>query len=96
MKTQNALQEFRIRGVKTNIPFLVNVMENEDFQTGKATVGFIAQNPQLLIPKWGYDKDRGTKIIRYLAEPEVNGHPDVKELRTLKKIFRTPVVPAFR
>ncbi len=93
-RMNRTLQEFRIRGVKTNIPFLVNVMENEDFQLGKATVGFITQNPQLLVPKWGYDKDRGTKIIRYLAELEVNGHPDVKSYDAGKK-FRKPIVPSF-
>jgi pyruvate carboxylase len=93
-RLNRTLQEFRIRGVKTNIPFLVNVMENEEFQSGKATVGFIANNPQLLVPKWGYDKDRGTKIVRYLAELKVNGHPDVKSFDPDKK-FRTPIVPAF-
>ncbi|MCX6200100.1 MAG: pyruvate carboxylase [Bacteroidetes bacterium] len=91
-RMERVLQEFRIRGVKTNIPFLVNVMSNEEFQTGRATVGFIPQNPQLLIPKWGYDKDRGTKMVRYLAELKVNGHPDIKSFDAEKK-FRTPVVP---
>ncbi|HLP50606.1 MAG TPA: pyruvate carboxylase, partial [Chitinophagales bacterium] len=92
-RMNRTLQEFRIRGVKTNIPFLVNVMENEEFQSGKVTVGFIPQNPQLLIPKWGHDKDRGTKLVRYLAELKVNGHPDVKAYDPDKK-FRTPVIPA--
>jgi len=93
-RMDRTLQEFRIRGVKTNIPFLVNVMENEEFQEGKATVGFIAKNPQLMVPKWGYDKDRGTKIIRYLSELKVNGHPDVQHYDPNKK-FRTPVVPHY-
>lgn len=92
-RMDRTLQEFRIRGVKTNIPFLVNVMENEEFQSGKATVGFIANNPQLLVPKWGHDKDRGTKLVRYLAELKVNGHPDIKSFNPNHK-FRTPVVPA--
>ncbi len=91
-RLDRTLQEFRIRGVKTNIPFLVNVMENPEFQEGKATVGFIARNPQLQIPKWGYDKDRGTKLVRYLAELKVNGHPDVKSYDPDKK-FRTPIIP---
>ncbi len=47
-RMERTLQEFRIRGVKTNIPFLINVMTNEEFQAGIATVGFIAQNPKLL------------------------------------------------
>jgi pyruvate carboxylase len=91
-RMDRTLQEFRIRGVKTNIPFLVNVMENEEFQTGKATVGFIGKNPQLLIPKWGHDKDRGTKLVKYLAELKVNGHPDIKAFDP-NKTFRTPVRP---
>ncbi len=91
-RMDRTLQEFRIRGVKTNIPFLVNVMENEEFQSGKANVGFIPKNPQLLIPKWGHDKDRGTKLVKYLAELKVNGHPDIKAFDAEKK-FRTPVIP---
>jgi pyruvate carboxylase len=93
-RMHRTLQEFRIRGVKTNIPFLVNVMENEEFQSGRATVGFITQNPELTVAKWGHDKDRGTKIIKYLAEMQVNGNPDVKVVDTNKK-FRNPVIPAF-
>ncbi|MFN8298581.1 MAG: pyruvate carboxylase [Chitinophagales bacterium] len=92
-RLNRVLQEFRIRGVKTNIPFLTNVMESEEFQEGRATVGFIARNPQLLVPKWGYDKDRGTKLIKYLAELKVNGHPDVKSYDP-NKTFRTPQIPA--
>ncbi|HLP19730.1 MAG TPA: pyruvate carboxylase subunit B, partial [Chitinophagales bacterium] len=42
---------------------------------------------------WGHDKDRGTKLVRYLAELKVNGHPDIKAYDTDKK-FRTPVIPA--
>ena len=91
-RMERVLEEFRIRGVKTNIPFLVNVMNNEEFQSGKANVGFITKNPELLIPKWGYDKDRGTKLVRYLAELKVNGHPDIKSFDADKK-FRTPVIP---
>lgn len=93
-RLSRTLQEFRIRGVKTNIPFLMNVMDNEEFQQGRATVGFITKNPHLLIPKKGIDKDRGTKVIRYLAELKVNGHPDVKNYNAEKK-FRTPIIPLY-
>jgi acetyl/propionyl-CoA carboxylase alpha subunit len=41
------LREFRIRGVKTNISFLENVLQHEDFKNGKITVNFIGNNPQL-------------------------------------------------
>ena len=91
-RLKRTLEEFRIRGVKTNIPFLINVMANETFQSGKATVGFIQENPGLLAPQYGFDKDRGTKLLRYLAELKVNGHPDVKKVDE-SKTFRKPIVP---
>jgi pyruvate carboxylase len=93
-RLKRTLREFRIRGVKTNIPFLVNVMSNETFQAGKTTVGFIQENPHLLIPEYGHDKDRGTKLLKYLAELKVNGHPDVKAYDP-NKTFRKPIVPAY-
>lgn len=91
-RLKRTLREFRIRGVKTNIPFLVNVMSNDTFQNGLATVGFIQEHPELLIPEYGIDKDRGTKLLKYLAELKVNGHPDVKAF-DLNKQFRKPHVP---
>lgn len=91
-RLKRTLREFRIRGVKTNIPFLVNVMSNDTFQNGQATVGFIQEHPELLIPEYGVDKDRGTKLLKYLAELKVNGHPDVKAYDPNKQ-FRKPHVP---
>lgn len=77
-RLHRALREFRIRGVKSNIPFLLNLLKNEDFRSGHTTVNFIAEHPELLItPDW---KDRGTKLLNYLAETIVNGNPDVKKL----------------
>lgn len=93
-RLKRTLQEFRVRGVKTNIQFLVNVLENEEFQQGKTTVGFIAKNPHLTIPKVGYNKDQGTKLLKYLAELKVNGHPDVKSYDP-NKTFRIPHLPKF-
>lgn len=93
-RLKRALREFRIRGVKTNIPFLINVMNNEEFQSGKMNVGFIPNNPQLMIPTYGVDKDRGTKLLKYLGELKVNGHPDVKQFNP-DKTFRKPIVPDF-
>lgn len=91
-RLKRTLEEFRVRGVKTNIPFLINVMENEEFQQGKTTVGFIGKNPQLVIPKREYNKDRGTKLLKYLAELKVNGHPDIKSYDPDKK-FRQAILP---
>ena len=92
-RLRRTLEEFRIRGVKTNIPFLINVMSNETFRNGETTVNFIQDNPHLLIPRYEYSKDRGTKLLKYLAELKVNGHPDVKHFDETK-IFRKPIVPS--
>lgn len=91
-RLKRALEEFRVRGVKTNISFLINVMEDEEFQQGNARVGFIAKNPQLLISKREHNQDRGTKLLKYLAEVKVNGHPDIKSYDANKK-FRTAILP---
>lgn len=69
------LAEFRIRGVKTNIPFLENVLRHEVFQNGQCTVKFIEKYPELF--RFNTRMDSGTKILRYLAEVCVNGNPDV-------------------
>lgn len=87
-----ALQEFRIRGVRTNIAFLANVITHEQFLSGKTTTGFIAQNPELLVFSRG--QDRATKALRYLADVSVNGNPDVSRVDPHKK-FRVPEVPRF-
>ncbi len=84
------LKEFRIRGVKTNIAFLENVLQNPTFQSGHATVDFIDNHPELfhLAPRM----DRGTKALQYLAEIIVNGNPDVPAVNPTIT-FRNPVVP---
>ena len=91
-RLRRTLEEFRIRGVKTNIPFLINVMSNETFRNGETTVNFIAENPHLLVPRYEHSKDRATKLIKYLAEVKVNGHPDVKK-QDFDRVFRKPLIP---
>jgi pyruvate carboxylase len=89
-----ALLEFRVRGVETNIGFLENLIRHPDFQSGKATVNFIAEHPELLLMP--VRKDRGTKILRFLANVIVNGNPDVPNGKVLSRerpAFRKPVVP---
>ena len=91
-RLNRALREFRIRGVKTNIGFLLNLLQNETFQQGQVTVNFIQDNPQLMVPhNW---RDRGTKLLRYLAEVIVNDNPDVK-YKDPNRIFLEPVVPPY-
>ena len=82
-RMDRALREFRIRGVKSNIIFLLKVMENTDFQKGEATVGFIPSHRELFDIKPG--RDRGTKALRYLAKVIVNGNPQVKIYHPGKK-----------
>lgn len=85
-----ALKEFRIRGVKTNIAFLQNVLQHPDFIEGRVTVQFLEQHPDLFTVK--KEQDRGTKLLRYLAEVAVNGNPDVARVDT-HKVFREPRIP---
>lgn len=77
-RLHRALREFRIRGVKSNISFLLNILREPKFRAGNTTVHYISKHPQLLKPPgW---KDRGTKLIRYIGEVNVNGNPDVKKI----------------
>lgn len=87
-----ALNEYRIRGVKTNIPFLENVLNHPVFQAGEATVKFIEEYPELL--QFKKKKDTGTRILNYIAGVVVNGHPDVKEPDPTRK-FHFPRIPDY-
>lgn len=85
-----ALMEFRIRGVKTNIQFLENVITHPTFREGKVTVNFIGEHPELFQLRRKYDS--GTRTLKYLANIVVNGNHDVK-IKDDKKIFQNPVLP---
>ncbi|MCB0428466.1 MAG: pyruvate carboxylase, partial [Flavobacteriales bacterium] len=91
-KMDRALKEFRIRGVKTNMQFLENILQHPVFREGKATVNFIGDHRELF--RLNMRQDRATKAINYLAEVVVNGNPDVKFVDKSKK-FEKPVVPDF-
>ncbi|MFM6974378.1 MAG: pyruvate carboxylase, partial [Agromyces sp.] len=69
-RVQRALAEFRIRGVSTNIPFLMAVLDDPDFQAGDLSTAFIEERPGLF--KGRESKDRGTKILNWLADVTVN------------------------
>ena len=85
------LMEFRIRGVKTNIPFLENVINHPVFQEGKATVKFIEKYPELFT--FRKKQDSGTRVLRYLADVIVNGNPDVNRIDP-SRTFDHPRIPA--
>ena len=89
-RMDRALREFRIRGVKTNIPFLENVITHETFRAGAATTRFIDNNPQLF--HFEKRKDRATKLLAYLADVTVNGNPNAKGFRPAKPFAAAPKV----
>ncbi|MBO8165009.1 MAG: pyruvate carboxylase [Brevibacillus sp.] len=74
-KMLRTLREFRIRGVKTNLPFLENVVTHPDFLSGQYDTSFIDSKPELFI--FPGRQDRGTKLLNYIGNTIVNGYPDL-------------------
>ena len=74
-RMDRALREFRIRGVRTNIPFLENVVNHPTFQSGDATTRFLDETPELF--QFTPRKDRATRLLKYLGETIVNGNSEV-------------------
>jgi len=91
-KMRRALAEFRIRGVKTNIPFLDNVVSHPEFIDGSYTVSMIDTHPELF--QFRSRKDRGTKILNYIAETSVNGGSGIKP-GARKPAVRVPALPHY-
>ena len=73
---ERCLQEFRVRGVKTNIPFLINLVTHPEFLAGRCTTRFIDDTPALF--DFPIRRDRATRLLEYLADTIVNGNPLVK------------------
>ncbi len=76
MRMERCLQEFRVRGVKTNIPFLIKLVMHPTFVGGECTTQFIDETPDLF--DFPLRRDRATKLLTYLAEIIVNGNTHVK------------------
>jgi len=77
-RIERCLQEFRIRGVKTNIPFLIKLVTHPKFLDGSCTTRFIDETPELFaLPK---RRNRATRLLTYMGEIAVNGNPLVKGL----------------
>ncbi len=89
-RMDRALREFRIRGVKTNIQFLENVVNHATFQAGEATTSFLDQTPELF--QFEERRDRATKLLIYLADVIVNGNPEVAN-RPRPAVIREAPVP---
>jgi len=92
-RMDRALREFRIRGVATNLSFLENVIGHEDFIANTYTTRFIDETPEL------FDsvrrRDRATKLLTYIADVTVNGHPETRDRALPPADAAPPTVPLF-
>jgi len=91
-KMLRTLDEFRVRGVKTNMQFLQNIVRDPEFQAGHATVDFIKDNPELL--KFKTRLDRATRLLHYIGEVVINGNPDVEGRVDERRQVRPAPLPA--
>ncbi len=78
-RSHRGLSEFRIRGVKTNIPFLENVIAHPLFRSGQATTTLIDSSPELF--RFTPRRDRASKLLNFLGQVVVNGNPHAKGYR---------------
>ncbi|MHA7873865.1 pyruvate carboxylase [Roseivivax sp.] len=78
-RMDRALREFRIRGVSTNIEFVENLLRHPTFLSNRYTTKFIDETADLFDFK--PRKDRGTKVLTYIADITVNGHPETEGRR---------------
>lgn len=99
-KLDRALSEFRVRGVKTNIPFLLNVLQHSRFHAGEIDTHFVDQTPELFV--FPRRRNRAQKLLRYIGDVVVNGPSIVGAQPTLrtgpvadapKLTRRTPELP---
>src|ERR1700688_2454861 len=89
-RMDRALREFRIRGVKTNIPFVENVVNHPKFRAGDVTTSFLDDSPELF--RFRTRGDRATKLLSYLGDVILNGNPEVKGKKA-PETREIPVVP---
>ena len=92
-KMARTLDEFRVRGVRTNIQFLQNIIAHPIFGSGAANVDFIKDHPELF--KFKTRQDRASKVLNFLGEIIVNGNPDVKGLVDERRELRKPRLPQY-
>ena len=93
-RMDRALREFRIRGVSTNIAFVENLLKHPTFLNNTYTTKFIDTTPELMDFK--KRRDRATKILTYIADITVNGHPETAGRPEPVADIRTPKPPALR
>ena len=92
-RMSRAIREYRIRGVATNLAFLENVVEHPIFLAGEVTTRFIDDTKEL----FAFEKrqDRATRLLTYVADVTVNGHPETKDRAKPKPGAPKPVPPLF-
>ncbi len=93
-RMDRALREFRIRGVSTNIDFVINLLKHPTFLSNEYTTKFIDTTPELFTFK--KRRDRGTKVLTYIADVTVNGHPETKDRPLPRTDIKEPKPPAKR
>lgn len=91
-RMDRALREFRIRGVSTNIAFVENLLKHPTFLSDQYTTKFIDETPDL----FAFEKrrDRGTKVLTYIADITVNGHPETEGRPAPAADLKTPKPPS--
>ncbi|MDF0697548.1 pyruvate carboxylase [Rhizobium sp. MC63] len=90
-RMDRALREFRIRGVATNLTFLEAIISHPKFRDNSYTTRFIDTTPELF--QQVKRQDRATKLLTYLADVTVNGHPEAKDRPKPLQNAAKPVVP---
>lgn len=90
-RMDRALREFRIRGVTTNLTFLENIIGHEKFLSNTYTTQFIDTTDELFSQV--KRKDRATKLLQYIADVSVNGHPETKNRQMPAEDSLTPKAP---
>jgi pyruvate carboxylase len=90
-RMERCLQEFRVRGVKTNIPFLVNLVTHPTFLAGECTTQFIDEAKELF--QFPTRRDRASKLLQYLGDVIVNGNALVKDRPRALRREPAPIPP---
>ena len=92
-KMNRALREFRVRGVKTNIPFILNVIEHPKFLSAAANTRFIDEEPKLFnLPK---SQNRANRLLNFLGNVVINGPATqlVTDIPASHDMYPTPKTP---
>ncbi len=90
-RMDRALREFRVRGVSTNISFVENLLKHPTFLSNEYTTKFIDETPDLF--RFKRRRDRGTKVLTYIADITVNGHPETKDRPRPRADLKDPRPP---